>query len=678
MKKIVGIFMLIVFVFSAFYPIAYGVENTITNETVETNEVSENNMIANEKKVEEIETEKETELENISSEEVKQENIILEEPTPNEEENFVNITTETEHISEKSAMPKIEEEENVIPQDRATIQKNYDGMVHIETPANNQNYTMEANKMQIVGWAVANDEKVNIKIYVNDWLWAEIYERTERKDVNAIANNYGGITKKAGFRKEIDISDWKAGTYTIRVEQVARDGKIIGRDSRNIKVASKEYRGTMYIDSPSANSTYKLPDIKQININGWAVSNDKNSYLLVSIDGKPCSYTLDRTIREDINTVISPAYGGVATTPKAGFSINLDINNLFEGKHIITIMEVSRFDKILASLQIPINISTPNYPALMNLETPVQNRRYRSGWLEVKGWAITESKNDFVDIYLDGNYAVRAEGKERSDVVDVYQGQFGVNNNSKPGFYSQVNTSMLGEGTHTLKVVHYSGYGKELGAREIKFIISNTTTWGIDASHYQGAVDWNAVRNSGVNFAILKIGEYSESKHTFFLDAKFNEYYDACKRNGIAVGGYIYSYEFNAEEASHEAQACLNAIQGKSFEMPIFLDIEDKIIKNAILSGKTTVENVTNGAVTFCNMMNSHGYQAGVYADKTFFTRYLNAGILEQYNIWLAHWTSASSSNYPGRYDLWQYTDAGSIPGISGPVDLNWCFKRYY
>lgn len=577
---------------------------------------------------------------------------------------------------------QVSREGKVIGSDSRTIKiakKEYAGTMYLETPTDNQVYHLpDANKIKVSGWAVSNDEKAVVKMYINGGLWAEFYERTERGDLKSLAANYGGVTKKAGFSKEININNWNSGTYTIKVEQVSRTGKVLSSTSKKIKISQAQYEGRMYIDSPSNNATYQLPDTKKIKIDGWAVSNDKNAYIFVIVDGKECSYTVTRTARGDIDRNISPAYGGVANTPKAGFSINLDISNLKDGKHTIEVMEVSRLEKILVRTALPINISTPNYAGMMNIDSPIQNKRYRSGWLEVSGWAITESKNDYVEIYLDGKYATKAARQKRPDVVGVYQGQYGVNANSTPGFYSQLHTANLGEGTHTVKVIHYSGYGKKIQEREVKFIISNTTTWGIDVSHYQETIDWNAVKNQGVNFALLKIGEYHESTHSFVLDGSFNKHYAACKQHGIAVGGYIYSYEFNADEARNEANACLAAISGKSFEMPIFLDIEDNRIANAITTGKTTVDAVTNGAVTFCNMMNQHGYQSGVYANKTFFTRYLNASVLEQYNIWLAHYTNAASSDYPGKYDIWQYTSSGSVPGINGPVDLNWCFKRYY
>ena len=244
-----------------------------------------------------------------------------------------------------------------------------------------------------------------------------------------------------------------------------------------------------------------------------------------------------------------------------------------------------------------------------------------------------------------------------------------------PGFYLVIDISKLNEGIHTLKVVTQSRYGKEIKSAQVRFMISNTRKWGIDVSHYQEDIDWNVVRNQGINFAILKIGEYRESSGRIIQDSKFERNYAECKRLGISVGGYFYSYAFDPQEASHEAAACLSIISGKSFEMPIFLDIEDNVIKRAVNDGRTNVANLTNGAITFCNIMIQSGHKAGVYASKSFYQTYLYTSLLETYDIWLAHYTSAT--NYNGKYDIWQYTSNGSLSGIRGAVDMNWCYKNY-
>ncbi len=440
-----------------------------------------------------------------------------------------------------------------------------------------------------------------------------------------------------------------------------------------LKIGIQAYSGKMNIETPSV-ITHALPDQNIMNITGWAVSDDPAAYMIVVIDGRMYPCTVTRNNRLDVDQIVSSAFGGNRNTPKAGISIGVNIGDLSDGKHTVVVSEVSRFHKVLTSSQIELNITSPNYTGIMNIETPVSNKRYRSDWLKVTGWAMTECSGDFMKIYLDGNYQTIAEPVKRGDVLNVHGGRY-PNHNEYAGFISNICTMGLGEGIHKIKIEHCSRYGKVIQTREVPFMISNTTTWGVDVSHHNQTINWDAVRNSGVNFAILKIGEYRESSGAVLVDSKFEENYAACKARGIAVGGYFYSYAFNPTEAAHEADACTRIISGKSFDMPIFIDIEDKIVTKAIDQGRTSVENLTNAMITFCDIMNSRGYQSGVYSYKNFFETYLNTPVLERYNIWLAHYVSAT--NYAGKYDMWQYTSSGNIGGINGFVDLNWCYKHY-
>ena len=319
------------------------------------------------------------------------------------------------------------------------------------------------------------------------------------------------------------------------------------------------------------------------------------------------------------------------------------------------------------------------HPGMMCIDSPVNGTKRGVGVIKVYGWALSEESGDIVKIFVDGKYYATASRENRDDVFDVYKNQYGGKTlNPQPGYTYTLNVSRLGQGSHYIRVVNYSKDEKTIiQSREVLiYVTSIGKTSGIDVSHYNGSINWQAVRDSGVDFAILKIGEYRESTGTIIKDSNFDSYYSACKSLGIAVGGYFYSYAFNPTEASHEASACLAIINGKSFEMPIFLDVEDKILKNAVANGRTNKDELTNASITFCNIMNNNGHKSGVYASRNFFYEYLDTPRLEQYSIWLAHYTS--QTDYTGKYDLWQYTSSGLIPGITGNVDLDWCFTRYY
>ncbi len=419
-----------------------------------------------------------------------------------------------------------------------------------------------------------------------------------------------------------------------------------------------DYKGTIY----EGNTAYIIEKSKV-----W-VTCTKSTTGLMQING---------IWRMVINGKVDYNYTGVIYNENGGWLLqNGTINFNYNGEY--TNVDGSVYG--IAKGKVNEVIKNIQYPGTMWVDAPIKNNKYRAGTLNVSGWVLSTEKSETVQVLLDGKWVGVASRKERPDVFEVYnKGEYGGKaSNLLPGFTLNINTSGLSKGNHTLEIINLTSNGVTIQSRKIEFAITDLTkSKGIDVSHYNGDINWNIVKNSGeVEFAILKIGEWHESKKQLIIDSHFETYYNECKRLGIAVGGYFYSYAFNSEEASREAVECLSVIRGKHFEMPIFLDVEDDILKKGVANGKTNRDELTNASITFCDILNNAGYRSGVYASKNFFRDYLNAPVLERYNIWLAHYTT--STDYTGKYDLWQWTSDGIVSGITGRVDLDWCFTRYY
>ena len=323
-------------------------------------------------------------------------------------------------------------------------------------------------------------------------------------------------------------------------------------------------------------------------------------------------------------------------------------------------------------------IGRQGYFGKMSLEQPVQGSKYISDSLIVSGWALSSELNDKILVYIDGKYIGEASRENRQDILDEYSEEFeNMYNTELPGYVYDLTGYGLPVGYHIIRIEDVTADGGVvMQSREIGFTITALSkSYGIDVSHYQGEIDWETVKNSGVTFAILKIGEYWTNSKRIVYDQFFEKNYQACKRLGIAVGGYFYSYAFNRDEGNEEADICLSLIKNKIFELPIFIDVEDKAIKNAVANGKTDVANVTDASLAFCEKIVSAGHQAGVYASRDFFYNYFNIPLIEKYWIWVAHYTS-DQTNYTGKYNFWQATSEGSVPGINGNVDIDWFYKR--
>ena len=188
----------------------------------------------------------------------------------------------------------------------------------------------------------------------------------------------------------------------------------------------------------------------------------------------------------------------------------------------------------------------------------------------------------------------------------------------------------------------------------------NITRKGIDVSEHNGDIDWEKVKADGVEFAILRCG-YGQDQSSQD-DKKWLRNVEACERLGIPYGVYIYSYATNTTKAAGEADHVLRLIKGHNLSYPVYFDMEDTSTENSDLAAI---------AKTFCNKIQNAGYPVGVYASLSWWNRKLTDECFSNWYRWIASW-SASRCNYSGEFALWQYSESGSVAGISGSVDMNY------
>lgn len=202
---------------------------------------------------------------------------------------------------------------------------------------------------------------------------------------------------------------------------------------------------------------------------------------------------------------------------------------------------------------------------------------------------------------------------------------------------------------------------------------NNSGTMGIDVSVYQGSIDWNAVKNSGVSFVIIRCGFRGYGTGRLVKDSNFYSYIKGANDAGLKVGVYVFSQAVTEAEAVEEASLCVNMVQGYKVSYPIFIDVEE--VPKGGRANSLSKDQRTAICKAFCETIKSAGYTPGVYANKDYLNNKLNARELEGYKIWLAHYCAAT--DYTGKYDLWQRSKKGSVNGIKGDVDLDVSFLGY-
>ena len=196
-------------------------------------------------------------------------------------------------------------------------------------------------------------------------------------------------------------------------------------------------------------------------------------------------------------------------------------------------------------------------------------------------------------------------------------------------------------------------------------------TFGIDVSKWNGNIDWNAVKNSGVSYVIIRCGYRGSTQGALIEDSMFRKNIEGALAAGLKVGVYFYTQAVNEVEAVEEASMVLALVQKYRISYPIFIDTE----ASGGRADRISKETRTAVCRAFCETIRNAGYTPGIYASKSWFNDKLNTSSLSSYKIWLAQY--ATKPTYTGRYDLWQYSDKGTINGINGKVDVNYSYLGY-
>lgn len=249
-------------------------------------------------------------------------------------------------------------------------------------------------------------------------------------------------------------------------------------------------------------------------------------------------------------------------------------------------------------------------------------------------------------------------------------------------FYIRAEAQYTGWQTIDGKVYYFTADSKKVTGEQViqgakynfasdgTLVVGNGTS-GIDVSKWNGNIDWNAVKNSGISYVIIRCGYRGSSAGALIADPKFEANIKGATAVGLKVGIYFFSQAVNEIEAVEEASMVLGQIKNYKISYPVFLDVETS-------GGRgDQIDRATRTAVckAFCQTIQNSGYTAGVYSNKNWLENKLDASALSAYKIWLAQYAAAPT--YKGRYDLWQYRSTGSVTGIKGNVDMNISYLGY-
>ena len=225
-------------------------------------------------------------------------------------------------------------------------------------------------------------------------------------------------------------------------------------------------------------------------------------------------------------------------------------------------------------------------------------------------------------------------------------------------------------------------YNRDLFVRDGSRMYYNdpayTTAIGIDVSSHQKEIDWQKVADSGVEFAMIRLGYRGYgSEGTLNMDPYFQQNLIGAAAAGLKIGVYFYSQAISAAEAAEEAQFVLDALGGFPLTYPVVYDWETVSADGARTKGLDNTI-LTDCAITFCESVAAAGYGTMIYYNLPVGYNHYQLDRLTAYDKWFAQYTSKNQPDMYYDYRIWQYTDSGSVPGIEGKGDMNLAFLPYY
>lgn len=240
------------------------------------------------------------------------------------------------------------------------------------------------------------------------------------------------------------------------------------------------------------------------------------------------------------------------------------------------------------------------------------------------------------------------------------------------------NTVTVNDGVRNAEIVPQAGVPvNELAAEAFSaqdgVISCALARQGIDVSDYQGEIDWQAVADSGVSFAFIRLGYRGATEGQLYLDQCFAENLAGAREAGLDVGVYFFSQALNAGEAVEEADFVLQTLEGEELDLPVMFDWEPVAKPGSRTAGRES-RAISDCAEAFCIRLADSDYDAGIYFNRQQGYYSYDLARLKDYAFWVADPNDHPDFYYAFR--VWQYSFSGTVPGIETIVDRDLLFEK--
>lgn len=561
---------------------------------------------------------------------------------------------------------------------------------------------LEALKINVSGMSNVN---IKYQVHVQNIGWQGW------KTNGALAGTEGQSLRLEAIKILLDSTEDYSVMYRVHVQNIGwqdwrTDGDIAGTEGQGlrleaieIKIVSKVKKGIIKIEKPL--NAQKIYNRSNVVVSGWKMSNLSNTTIKAFIDNTQIT-NISYSKRNDIINTLN-GYGTSKENSNPGFSFSIDTKKLSKGNHTVKILLYDKNNTYLKQESVTFyiddnlhvlysshvqNIGWQGYKMDGEL-SGTEGMSYRVEALKIKlynapsnakiryrthvqniGWQNWKSNDE-----LSGTQgqALRIEALQlRLENLNDYtiEYQVHIQNKGWSGWYID------GETAGTV------GESLRIEAIRIRIVPKYKRRYlGIDVSRYNGSIDWNAVKNCGVDYVMIRVGYRGyAAEGNIALDPRFVENIEGAKKAGLKVGIYFFTQAITEQEAIEEANWVIDKIRPYKIDLPVAIDVEFSSESNQ--QGRADpLDKDSRTTITrrFCETIQNAGYIPMVYLNVDWAKNYVDMSRLKDFDTWIAHYRNDpnSSPNYSGSYTMWQYTSSGHINGISGDVDCNICYKKY-
>ncbi len=559
------------------------------------------------------------------------------------------------------------------------VDKGIKSILNIDTDLNNSTFNKKG--IHIEGWKLSTESNTELYVYIdNKKIDSNYIKYAYKYNLISIVQGYGTYKEnpKPNFDIDIPVDNITHGKHSIIIELIGQDGAILQKNNGTIFV-DKSIKSILNIDTNLNNATF---DKYGIHIEGWKLATEANTELHIYIDNQKIDENYIKYAYKYNLISLVHGYGTYEENPKPNFDIDIPVDNIKHGKHKIEIEFATSDGNVLQKVENTINIDK-SIKSILNIDTSISNVTFGKKGIHIEGWKLATEADTKLQVYInntkiDDSYIKYAY---KYNLISLVHGYGTYVENPKPNFDIDIPVKNYSDGKYTLTIKFITADGKTtLEKRDYTIYIKNEYK-GIDVSSFNGTVNWRAVKNSGIEFAMIRLGYRGYRNPRLVLDDNAIVNIKSAQAVGIKVGVYFVTQAISVPEAQEEALWVIGTLDrnGIKLDYPVAIDTESSgaKIEDGEAPGRADlldVETRTLVCRAFSDVIRYNGRIPMIYANTYWFEYKLNVKQLTPYDIWLANYTEPRLSV---EYDMWQYSDKGNVMGVLGYVDLNNGYKKY-